>query len=217
MRLSAFYGPIILVVLLVFLIAPVQAQSFGILIDHITSSVPAYRMTAQDHISVGDRQSAECSKYTDLFLSRMGQYAYNECLGLIGINCTIIDKEKLRDARVQVNLHSMGINEQNDPEALSYKEAADEYCGQAEKHYNMALGMTPEKEYGQQAEIWERAGSLYHTQGYYQSEKIITNAAATANARAIASIDLPLPGWIAIGGLLGAAMLFSYRKRNRNS
>jgi hypothetical protein len=217
MRLSAFCGSIILVVLLVFLIAPVQAQSFGILIDQITSSVPAYRMTAQDHISQGDHLSAECSRYTDLFLGRMAQYTYDECVALKGKDCTMIDKEKLRDARVRVNLHSMGINEQNDPEASSYKKDADEYCGQAEKHYNMALGMTPEKEYGQQAEIWERAGSLYHTQGYYQSEKIITDAAATANARAIASVGLPLPGWIAIGGLLGAAMLFFHRKKNRNS
>jgi hypothetical protein len=216
MRLSAFCGWIILVVLLVCLITPVQAQGFGIVMEQIASSVPAYRMTAQDHISVGDRLSAECSKNTDLYLGRMAQYTYNECVALKGTNCTMIDKEKLRDARVQVNLHSMGINEQNDPAASSYKEAADEYCGQAEKHYNMALGMTPEKEYGQQAEIWDRAGSLYHTQGYYESEKIITGAAATAHARAIASTELPLPGWIVIGGLLGAAMLFFHRKKNRN-
>lgn len=217
MRLSAFCGPIILVVLLVLLITPVQAQSFGIIMDQIASSVPAYRMTAQDHIAVGEHMSAECSKYTDLYLGRMAQYTYNECVALKGRDCIMLDKEKLRDARVQVNLHSMGINEKNDPEASSYKEAANEYCGQAEKHYNMALGMTPEKEYGQQAEIWELAGSLYHIQGYYESEKIITDAAATARAREIASIDLPLSGWIVIGGLLGAAMLFFHRKKNRNS
>lgn len=216
MRLSSFCGPIILGIILVFLITPVQAQGFGIVMEQIASSVPAYRMTAQDHITVGDHLSAECSKYTDLYLDRMAKYTYNECVALKGNNCTIIDKEKLRDARVRVNLHSMGINEQNDPATSSYKEAADEYCGKAEKHYNMALGMTPQKEYGQQAEIWERAGSLYHTQGYYQSEEIITDAAATARSRAIASTALPLPGWIAIGGLVGAVMLFFHRKKNRN-
>lgn len=217
MRLSAFHGSIIFVVLLVLLIPPVQAQCIDCLIDQFTGSVPAYRMTAQDHISEGDRLSAECSKYTDLFLGRMAQYTYDECVAQKAKDCTIIDKEKLRDARSRMTLHSMGISEQNDPTALSYKQSADEYCGQAEQHYNMALGMTPKNAYDQQAEIWEQAGSLYHTQGYYESEKIITDAAAAAHGRSIASSILPLPGWIVIGGLLGAAMLFIHRKKNGNS
>ncbi|MFY9801064.1 MAG: hypothetical protein WAK10_07445, partial [Methanoregula sp.] len=187
MRLPALPRVIILVILLVFLITPVQAQDLEFVISQFVSSVPAYQMTARDHISRGDQMSAECSKYTDLFLGRMAQYAYDECIILKGNNCTNIDKEKLRDARARMTLHSMGIHEQNDPIASGYKSAADEYCGLAEKHYNMALGMTPKKEYEQQAEIWERAGILYHTQGYYESEKIINKAAATAHGRAVAS------------------------------
>jgi hypothetical protein len=217
MRLSAFQGLIILFVLLVLLIHPVQAQCIECFIDQITYSIPAYRMTAQDHISLGDDQSAECSKYTDLFLGRMAQYTYEECVALKQQDCTVVDKEKLRDARALMNLHSMGINEQNDPTALGYKHSADQYCGQAEQHYNMALGLTPKNAYEQQAEIWEHAGTLYHTEGYYESEKIITDAAATAHARSIASTIIPLHEWIAIGGLLGAAMLFLYRKKDRNT
>lgn len=223
MRWRSLFPVLIAVIIIALLIPPSHANIIGDLIATAWfSPVPEYRMSADDHIEKGDSYMISCEKAMNAYVTRLKKYSYEECVILNGKNCDVLKgmtDEQFRDAKVRTSLHSMGINEMNDPETAGYKDSADTYCNAAERQYNLALAKTTDKNYDKQGEIWEKAASMYHVQGYYAAEEKSNTAAAAAYGRSVANslisrIFEPLPAWIAIAGILGAIFLFgNFRKK----
>lgn len=92
-----------------------------------------------------------------------------------------------------------------------YYGSLDEF-GDANKKYNAALAATPDMDYEQQARIFDSASEIYATLGDTKGQKQVERAALAARARA-AVVNLPLPSWIVIGGILGGVFLIRRKRK----
>jgi hypothetical protein len=84
----------------------------------------------------------------------------------------------------------------------------------ANKKYNAALAATGDKDYDRKARIFESAAGMYAGLGATERQKQVENAALAARAQAAAErISLPLPAWIAAGGIIGGLLLIQRKRK----
>ncbi|MDO9550326.1 MAG: hypothetical protein Q7J03_05075, partial [Methanoregula sp.] len=78
---------------------------------------------------------------------------------------------------------------------------------------------TDEDDYRQQAEIFNEGAGMYDAMGQTENADKMRQAAAVAGTHAAASslFELPLPGWLAIFGVLGGLFVLNRRKNQKNN
>ncbi len=215
MREGAVLRAVTLFLLLVMVVAPVQASFEDMLLEYIANRAkPQWQYTAGDYVRDGNLYKARCEKASSLYDEQLRAYVRQEALAQnpAADMSAVLDKLQNPTAQQRVYVMSTGFH-QKDPQAQTYWDVMIESCTKAEQNYNAALALTPEDDYEQQAEIFNEGAGIYDALGQTEEAEQVRDAAAVAEAHAAASsFDLPLPGWLAIFGVLGGLFILNRRK-----
>jgi len=175
------------------------------------SSKPGYQKTAQDFQNDGNFWKEKCTSMTALYNERLRAYVRNAA----DAQNVPVDMNSLENPspRQRAYLMSTGFHAM-DPTAAGYYENMMLACDNAQKSYSQALLLTKDDDYEQKAEIFEDGAGIYTTLGMPDQAQEVNDAAAVARAQDTASdfFALPLPGWLAVLGVLGGLFVLHRRK-----
>lgn len=214
MRNGAILSAAVLLVLLA-LVVPVQASFEDILLYELASHAkPQWQYTAGDYVKTGNVYKERCEKASNLYNEQLRAYVKQEALAQNPSADTTSVLNNLKNPTAQQRSYVMSTGfHQRVPQAQTYWDVMIESCSKAEQNYNAALSLTADDDYQQQAEIFNEGADIYDALGQTESAQQVRDAAAVAEAHAAASgIDLPLPGWLAVFGVLGGLFMLHYRK-----
>jgi len=174
-----------------------------------SNPLPKYRWGVEEWQEDGKNYAQLCAEYSEKL--------YNRNLDLFVWSDSAPPGFDRAAARNNPEFYSSLTNQVKyhtiDKESGQYYAARETYCSRAQKSYQQALSMTKDDDYKTQAEIFESASGMYGSMGNTKAQQQTLDAAATARAHQAASslFDLPLPAWVAVGGI--TAGLFLWRRR----
>jgi len=88
----------------------------------------------------------------------------------------------------------------------------------ADTQYSAVLAATGDKQYEKQARIFDSASDMYSRSGMTKKQEQVENAAIAARAQAAAqSLNLPLPAWIVLCGILGGLLLIQRKGKQKGA
>jgi hypothetical protein len=188
------------------LIDPSVMFHAGLLYDR-----PAYMCTAQDWAKKGDFWKERCELFSGKYDERMRAYVQQEAdKTKINFDMSKLDKPT---AAQRAYIMSTGFHTW-DPDAAGYYDNMLVACDNAQKSYSEALQETKVDDYAMQAEILESGAGIYETLGMNNEAQQVRDAATTARAHeTLSSLFLPLPGWLAIPGVLGGLFVLHRWKK----
>jgi len=206
-------------IFLAWAVAPVQAQFMDgeEITDFILfSPKPAYQKTAQDYIQEGNDWKEKCESNSRIFDERMHAYvrAYlSRDKDAAAVNAAMKDIQNPTAEQREFLIDNSNFLK-DDPKAAQYYDNMFECCLAAQKNYNKAYQMTDKDDYRQQAEIFNEGAGMYDALGQTENADKMRDAAAVARTHAASSslFDIPLPGWLAVLGVVGGLFVLHRRK-----
>lgn len=178
---------------------------------YLFDSKPGYQKTSQDYLDDGNFWKEKCTSMTALYNERLRAYVLDAAVAQNAqVDMTSLENPSPRQ---RAYLMSTGFHAM-DPAAAGYYENMMLACDNAQRSYSQALHLTKDDDYGQKAEIFEDGAGIYTTLGMPEAAQEVQDAAAVARAQETASglFALPLPGWLAIFGVLGGLFILHRRK-----
>lgn len=174
-------------------------------------SKPGYQKSSQDFHNDGNFWKEKCTSMTALYNERLRAYVRDAA----DAQNAQVDMNTLENPSPQQRAYLMSTGfHARDPTAAGYYENMMLACDNAQKSYSQALQLTKDDDYEQKAEIFEDGAGVYTLLGMPEAAQEVNDAAAIARAQDTASglFALPLPGWLAIFGVLGGLFILHRRK-----
>ena len=177
-------------VLLILVIAPVQAESteelarqasMDLLGIDLVDPQPAYQKSAQDYIRMGNYYRDGCQKLNAQFNDRIFSWAKSRAEFLETVSAVMIYENPSHDLQL-MTLDDPQFQKDN-PQAFAQYTKMTVWCNAARDNYNMAASMTDKNDYKQQAEIYDGAAVVYDTLGNTTAAEDARDEAAFARGR----------------------------------
>lgn len=177
---------------------------------YLSGSKPGYQKSSQDFHNDGNFWKEKCTSMTALYNERLRAHVQKAA----DAQNAPFDMKDLKNPspRQRAYLMSTGFHAM-DPTAAGYYENMMFACDNAQRSYSQALLLTKDDDYRQKAEIFEDGAGVYTSLGMPEQAQEVEDAAALARAQETASglFALPLPGWLAIFGVLGGLVILHRR------
>jgi hypothetical protein len=216
MKWSRWFGVVCTCILLSGIVQPAGAFIDPGLAFSIAffSGKPGYQKTAQDYVHDGDFWKDKCVSMTDLYNERLRSYVQDAA----DKTNTPVDMSQLEKPSPGQRHYLMSTGfHARDPTAAGYYENMMLACDNAQRSYSKAFQLTRDDDYLTKAEILEAGVDIYYTLGMPEQAREVEKAAETARHRDTASglfsALLPLPGWVAIIGVIGGLVMLNRKKK----
>jgi hypothetical protein len=190
----------------------------GAMPDNILfAAKPGYQKTAQDYLDEGNMFKEQCEAVTaGMAEGRAVCDSLDDGVARADCHAEISSKyNRPHDlSRLFLGTDKTGYGTATSSRGKVVMDAAPvtpDACENAKRAYSKAFSLTSDEDYAMKARILEAGAGIYYILGMTDEARQVENAAEAARNRKTASglfsALLPLPGWVAVLGIIGGILI----------